>query len=41
MLEMGKKTTYQGMSDEKIPLTQYVSKREFFRKARESLMNMG
>ena len=37
---MGKKTTYQGMSDEKIPLTQYVSKREFFNKAKTILEKM-
>lgn len=34
LLSMGKKTTYQGMSDEKIPLTQYVNKKEFFIKAK-------
>lgn len=33
LLSMGKKTTYQGMSNEKIPLTQYVSKKVFFKKA--------
>ncbi|EJP4247001.1 TPA: TraM recognition domain-containing protein [Campylobacter jejuni] len=31
LLELGKKTTYEGMSDEKIPLTQYVNKKMFFR----------
>lgn len=40
LLAMGKKTTYQGMSDEKIPLTQYVSKREFFTKAYAMLKNL-
>lgn len=40
LLSMGKKTTYQGMSDEKIPLTQYVSKREFFKKAKAILEKM-
>ena len=29
---LGKKTTYEGMSNEKIPLTQYVNKRIFFAK---------
>lgn len=33
LLSQGKKTTYKMMSDEKIPLTQYVSKKEFFNKA--------
>lgn len=37
LLSMGKKTTYQGMSDEKIPLTQYVSKREFFSKVNATI----
>lgn len=37
LLSMGKKTTYQGMSDEKIPLTQYVSKREFFKRVKNIL----
>lgn len=44
LLSMGKKTTYQGMSDEKIPLTQYVSKREFFNKVSNilnELQNVG
>lgn len=40
LLSMGKKTTYQGMSDEKIPLTQYVNKREFFKKASNSLAKL-
>lgn len=33
LLELGKKTTYEGMSDEKIPLTQYVNKKMFFKEA--------
>ncbi|WP_416861243.1 type IV secretory system conjugative DNA transfer family protein [Helicobacter ganmani] len=40
LLSMGKKTTYQGMSDEKIPLTQYVSKREFFRRVGEVMKGL-
>lgn len=40
LLSMGKKTTYQGMSDEKIPLTQYVSKREFFKRASDILSEL-
>lgn len=32
LLSMGKKTTYQGMSREKIPLTQYINKKVFFKK---------
>ena len=34
LLSMGKKTIYEKMSDAKIPLTQYVSKKEFFRKVK-------
>lgn len=41
LLSMGKKTTYQGMSDEKIPLTQYVNKKEFFIKAKAMIENLG
>lgn len=37
LLSLGKKTTYQGMSDLKIPLTQYVNKQEFFTAAWESI----
>lgn len=33
LLSQGKKTTYKMMSDDKIPLTQYVSKRDFLSKA--------
>lgn len=33
LLELGKKTTYEGMSNVKIPLTQYVSKKVFFKEA--------
>lgn len=33
LLELGKKTTYEGMSELKIPLTQYVSKKVFFKEA--------
>lgn len=40
LLSMGKKTTYQGMSDEKIPLTQYVSKKDFFIKTSNILKNI-
>lgn len=40
LLSMGKKTTYQGMSDEKIPLTQYVSKREFFKRVGEVMKGL-
>lgn len=40
LLNLGKKTTYQGMSDEKIPLTQYVNKREFFTKASNILREL-
>lgn len=36
LLEMGKKTTYEAMSDAKIPLTQYVSRKEFFRLVNET-----
>lgn len=35
LLNLGKKTTYQGMSDKKIPLTQYISKKIFFEKVKE------
>ena len=34
LLSMGKKTIYEKMGDAKIPLTQYVSKKEFFRKVK-------
>lgn len=37
LLECGKKTTYKGMSDEKIPLTQYVNKKLFFKEAQKVL----
>lgn len=37
LLELGKKTTYEGMSELKIPLTQYVSKRVFFKEAEKIL----
>lgn len=40
LMELGKKTTYQGMSDEKIPLTQYVSKKIFFRQVKEMLVRI-
>ena len=30
LLTMGKKITYEGMSEEKIPITQYATKRIFF-----------
>lgn len=39
LLSMGKKTIYQGMSDEKIPLTQYVNKKKFFIKAKAVIEN--
>lgn len=32
-LSLGKKTSYKMMSDDKIPLTQYVSKKEFLQNA--------
>lgn len=40
LMSLGKKTTYQGMSDEKIPLTQYVNKRFFFREVGKMLNNL-
>ncbi|MGJ9087102.1 type IV secretory system conjugative DNA transfer family protein [Campylobacter coli] len=37
LLKYGKKVTYEGMSDKKIPLTQYVNKRIFIKKVYEIL----
>ena len=39
LLALGKKTTYEGMSDEKIPLTQYVNKKVFFKEVGRVLNN--
>ncbi|BDB65752.1 hypothetical protein T36_2231 (plasmid) [Helicobacter cinaedi] len=41
LMALGKKTTYQGMSNEKIPLVQYVSKRIFFKKTNEIVRKLG
>ena len=41
LMTLGKKTTYQGMSSEKIPLVQYVSKRMFFKKTNEIVKKLG
>lgn len=40
LLELGKKTTYEAKSDKKIPLTQYVNKKEFFREAKSVIDGM-
>ena len=40
LLSQGKKTTYKMMSDDKIPLTQYVSKKDFFNKAYQIIKNV-
>ena len=41
LMALGKKTTYQGMRNEKIPLVQYVSKRMFFKKTNEIVRKLG
>lgn len=40
LLTMGKKITYEGMSDEKIPITQYVTKRIFFDSVEKVVRNI-
>ncbi|EAH8851043.1 hypothetical protein CDJ58_03750 [Campylobacter lari] len=37
LLTLGKKVTYEGMSDKKIPLTQYVNKKYFIKEAHKYL----
>ncbi|EAH7567691.1 hypothetical protein EOD82_08985, partial [Campylobacter jejuni] len=40
LLTLGKKTTYEALSDKKIPLTQYVNKREFIQQAHKMLKEL-
>ncbi|EAK2198250.1 TraM recognition domain-containing protein [Campylobacter jejuni] len=40
LLTLGKKVTYEGMSDKKIPLTQYINKRQFIKEANRILKEL-